>query len=351
MKICDNAFADAHIMVIDDNADNVRLVERFLEFAGYLNIQLITDSGSALDAIRKSNPDLILLDLHMPAPDGYDILESLREESFPGRFVPVLVFTADGTSEARKRALEAGASDFLTKPGDSAEILLRVRNFLEARKMHLQLQRHSDDLEAKVQGRTAELLLARREALEALARAAEYRDDDTGQHAMRVGELSAGIARALGAPNEWIEALRLAAPLHDVGKIALPDSILLKPGKLDEDETKFMKRHTEVGSKVFGEAESPLMKLAKEIALNHHEWWNGSGYPNGISGNNIPLCARIVAVADAYDALVNDRPYKRAWLSAEAIAEIESQSGRQFEPRIVRAFLEVVVSQSLQKAA
>lgn len=349
MKICENA--DARILVVDDNADNVRLVERFLEYAGYMNVQVITQSGSALEIIRRTSPDLVLLDLHMPKPDGYEILETLRESTSPGRYVPILVFTADGTSEARKRALEAGASDFLTKPGDAAEILLRVRNFLHARRMHVELQRRSEDLEVKVQARTAELSLARREAIEALARAAEFRDDDTGQHTKRVGELSAEIAREIGAPEEWVDAIRLAAPLHDVGKIALPDSILLKPSKLDIDEIAEMRRHTTVGGRVFGEAESPLMKLAREIALNHHERWDGSGYPNGLAGTEIPLCARVVAVADVYDALVHERPYKAAWSQASALAEIGAQAGKQFDPRIVSSFFQIMKPQQLQQAA
>ncbi len=349
MKICENA--DAQIIVVDDNPDNVRLVERFLEYAGYLNVQVITNSGLALDVIRKTSPDLILLDLHMPKPDGFEILESLRESSSPGRYVPVLVFTADGTPEARKKALEAGASDFLTKPGDAGEILLRVRNFLQARRMHVELQRHSENLEVKVQARTAELSLARREALEALARAAEFRDDDTGQHTKRVGELSAAIARKIGAPEEWVEAIGLAAPLHDVGKIAIPDSILLKPAKLDERELLEMRQHTVIGGRVFGNAESPLMKLAREIALNHHERWDGSGYPNGLAGAEIPLGARVVAVADVYDALVHERPYKSAWTPAAALAEIESQSGKHFDPRIVSSFFQIMKPELIQQAA
>jgi len=349
MKNCENA--DAHILVVDDNPENVRLVERFLGFAGYTNVQLVTHSGSVMEIVEKNCPDLILLDLNMPTPNGYEILESLRESSSPGRYVPVLVFTADGTPEARKRALAVGASDFLTKPGDATEIMLRVRNFLHARKMHVELQKHSAELEEKVQGRTVELSMARREALESLASAAELRDDDTGQHTKRVGDLSAAIARNLGLPDDYVEAIRLAAPLHDVGKIALPDSILLKPSKLNSAEMEEMRRHTLMGSMVFGDAESPLMELARDIALNHHERWDGKGYPNGILGEAIPLGARIVSVADVYDALVNVRPYKPAWPQADALAEIEAQAGKQFDPSIVASFIDLMRTDQQQRAA
>jgi putative two-component system response regulator len=220
---------------------------------------------------------------------------------------------------------------------------MRVKNFLRLRQLQLELEKNNAELASRVKARTEELSAARREALEALARAAEYRDDDTGQHTQRVGELSVKIAEQMQAPEDWIEALRLAAPLHDVGKISLPDSILLKPGKLDDQELETMRRHTVIGAQVFSGIESPLMKLAKEIALCHHEKWDGSGYPNGCCGELIPLGARIVSVADVYDALTHERPYKHAWPHSEAIEEIISQSGRQFDPNVVEAFLTVMV--------
>lgn len=342
---------EARILVVDDEAVNVQLVERFLEWEGYMHVRSTTDSSVVMDSIREFQPDIVLLDLHMPKPDGYEILAMLRSEGAVVGFLPVLVFTADGTPEARTRALAAGASDFLTKPGDAQEILLRVRNFLHARKMHVELQRQNEDLEDRVRERTTELSMARCEALEALARAAEFRDDDTGQHTKRVGELSAAIAQVMGQPTEFVEALRLAAPLHDVGKIGLPDSILLKPGMLDADEIAVMRRHTITGGHVFSGIRSPLMKLAREIAISHHERWDGSGYPKGLAGEAIPLAARIVSVADVYDALVHERPYKRAWAHADAIAEIESQKGRQFDPEVVEFFLKLSRSDGLSQAA
>ncbi len=233
MKPHENEFPNARILVIDDNPDNVRLVERLLEWAGYANVKVLSNSLLAKQEVMMREHDVILLDLHMPAPDGFEILSALRNETTHGRFIPVLIFTADKSTEAKAKALEFGASDFLTKPGDAQEILMRVKNFLKLRQLQLELQETNADLSNRVQARTAELSEARREALEALARAAEYRDDDTGKHTQRVGEMSVAIAQKLGAPADWIEALRLAAPLHDVGKISLPDSILLKPGKLE----------------------------------------------------------------------------------------------------------------------
>ncbi|HLK14934.1 MAG TPA: HD domain-containing phosphohydrolase [Fimbriimonadaceae bacterium] len=351
MKPNENAFPNARILVVDDNPENVRLVERLLEWAGYAGVNVVTDSKLAEAEIRTRDQDIILLDLHMPKPDGFDILRTLREETIWGRSIPVLVFTADKTSEAKTKALEAGASDFLTKPGDAQEILMRVNNFLRLRQLHLELQESNKELTTRVIARTEELSKARREALETLARAAEFRDDETGKHTQRVGEFSAAIAQGLGCPEEFVEAIRLAAPLHDVGKIALPDSILLKPGRLEQDEMELMRRHTIVGGQVFNSFESPLMRLAKDIALHHHERWDGAGYPDGLSGLTIPLAARIVAVADVYDALVHARPYKPAWKHEEALDEISAQSGAQFDPEVVGVFLRLAEGRTLPLAA
>jgi len=351
MKPNENNFPQARILVIDDNAENVRLVARFLEWAGYLDVEVITDPEVALATIRQTCPDIILLDLHMPKLSGYEILRLLREDESAWCSVPVLVFTADQTAEAKARALECGASDFLTKPGDAQEILLRVKNFLRLRQMHLELERNNTDLTDRVRVRTAELSVARREALETLARAAEFRDDETGQHTKRVGELSASIARELGLSQDEVDTIRLAAPLHDVGKIALPDSILLKPAKLVGEEIATMRRHTDVAEVVFAGMESPLMRLARDIAVSHHERWDGTGYPKGLSQEAIPLAARIVAVADVYDALVHERPYKHAWPHAEAVAEIASQKGKQFDPQVVEAFLKLMADGAFRYAA
>jgi putative two-component system response regulator len=342
MKPRVNSFPDAKILVIDDNIEKVQVVTRVLEWAGYFNVNVLTSSAEAVRLIKSETPDLVLLDVHMRKPDGYDVIGLIRGEESRDTNIPVLVYTADGSQETRSKALEAGASDFVTKPGDAQEILLRVKNFLRLRASHLELQRNNADLTRRVSARTAELSVARKEALEALAHAAELRDDSTGQHTRRVGELSVNIAKQLGAPEPWVDALGLAAPLHDVGKIGVPASILLKPGSLSEEEVASMRCHTTIGAQVFASIDSPLMKLAREIALSHHERWDGAGYPHGVAGDTIPLGARIVAVADVYDALVHERPYRSAWTPEAALVEIQSQSGAQFDPRVVDAFLAVM---------
>jgi PAS domain S-box-containing protein len=217
--------------------------------------------------------------------------------------------------------------------------------------LHVAIEQHASDLEQRVAERTRELTQARHEAIDALAQACEFRDDDTGHHTERVGEMSARIARAMGEPKKFVAKLQLAAPLHDVGKIGIPDAVLLKPGKFTDEEMEVMRQHTTIGAKVFERSVSPFMLLAREIALCHHERWDGSGYPNGLRGADIPLAARIVAVADVYDALTHERPYKRAWSSAEAIEEIAAQSGKHFDPRVVDAFLQVVEADELPLAA
>jgi putative two-component system response regulator len=217
--------------------------------------------------------------------------------------------------------------------------LLRIRNLLETRFLHLSLQSHNETLEQRVRERTRDLEEARLEVLERLTQAAEYRDDATGQHTRRVGELSARMARKLLLGDEDVELIRRAAPLHDTGKIAIPDAILLKPGRLTPEEFEIMKTHASIGARMLSGGRTPMMLLAEEIALSHHERWDGTGYPNGLSGEDIPFAARIVAIVDFYDALANDRPYRSAWPESRIIAEIEGQSGKHFDPRVVEAFL------------
>jgi putative two-component system response regulator len=341
------------ILLIDDSPENLLLLQRMLEWAGYANVTCCTSAQDGMDALRSIKPDLIILDLMMPGMDGYGFLEAIRDASTIS-FIPVLVFTADMTAEARNKALELGASDFLTKPGDANEIQLRVRNFLRMRNMHLELANQNQILEIKVSERTGHLLSAWKETVEILARACEFRDDETGKHVQRVGVMSAAIARELGQSHAFAETLRLAAPLHDIGKIGIPDSILHKPEKLTEDEFALMQSHCHLGAKLIGEIDSPLLKMAREIALYHHERWDGSGYDTGLAGEAIPLSARIVSVADAFDAMTNDRPYRTAVGEHEALAELSSMSGTQFDPSVVEALhahLSGMASQRMPTAA
>ena len=329
---------DSKILVIDDNEMNLVMVQRILEWAGYRSIQLIKNPNESLAKMREFRPDLVILDLHMPEKSGYDVLAEIKADSPANLFVPILVFTADNTKLAREKALELGASDFLTKPGDSSEILLRVQNFLKTRRMQLQIMDHAQTLSDRVKERTKELEESRFETLACLAKAADYRDDETGQHAHRVGSTSGMIAKALGWSPERVHDIELAAPLHDLGKIGIPDSILRKPGRLDQAELDTMRTHPAIGGEILAGAKSPILVLAREVALYHHERWDGNGYPHKLIGDSIPLSARIVAVADAYDAMTSDRPYKKAISKEKALEEILKCSGGHFDPQVVEAF-------------
>jgi putative two-component system response regulator len=255
------------------------------------------------------------------------------------------VITADITQEIKRRALRGGATDFLTKPFDHIEVRLRVGNLLQTRDMHRRLFKYSVQLEDLVHERTAQLEVAHLEILERLALAAEFRDDATGQHTQRVGRLSMLVARGLGMPDEFVELIECAAPLHDVGKIGIPDSILLKPDRLDEQEWELMKTHTTIGARLLAGSDDPLLHLAEEIARGHHERWDGRGYPYGHAGETIRIESRIVAVTDVFDALTHQRPYKPAWTVEAALREIQDQRGSQFAPDVVDAFLEVVIDE------
>ena len=321
----------AKILIVDDEKANIRLLELILERAGYHHVHSTSDSRQAQPLFLSVEPDLVLLDLAMPHLDGFAVIRQLQPE-MTDQSVPILVLTADVTIQTRHKALKEGAIDFLTKPLDEIEVLLRINNLLESRF-------HSVLLEEKVRERTQELEIAQLETLERLAIAAEYRDDDTGLHTRRVGLHAGCIAAALCLPPAQAGLIQLAAPLHDVGKIGIPDSILLKPGKLTDEEFDAMKQHTIIGGKMLSGSSSPWLQLAEEIALTHHERWDGKGYPSKLAGEEIPLVGRIVAVVDVFDALTHERPYKKAWPLEEALAEIERHSCEQFDPQVVKAFM------------
>jgi len=334
-------FPDAHIFVVDDNPDNAEVAHGLLTFAGYTNILTLLDPREALQRIHRDRPDLVLLDLHMPGLTGYEILTSLDELNELGHFIPILVCTADNTQTARKKALDLGAHDFITKPFDALELILRVRNFLSMRQMYRALNHDNVALEARVRDRMRELEFARLETLECLARAGEYRDDATGEHPKRVGVYSGRLAEAIGLDPRLVEQIRLAAPLHDLGKIGVPDDILRKPSALTVDEREVIMRHCTIGDTIVGECQSPLLRMVRLIARHHHEHWDGSGYPDRLEGEEIPLVCRIVTVADVFDALCSERPYKGAWSVRDAMAEIRRQRGKQLDPQLVDAFLEL----------
>jgi putative two-component system response regulator len=283
-------------------------------------------------------PDLIVLDLHMPGMDGFALMDELGPGTGNGTLVPFLVLTADVTLETKRRALSMGARDFLTKPVDPTEVALRVKNLLEVRHLQRRLERQNEELEERVRERTGDLEHARLEILHRLAIAAEYRDDATQEHAWRIGRTSGMLARALGLSTEVVRLIELAAPLHDIGKIGISDAILLKPGRLTSEEFEVMKRHTTIGADMLSGSRSPVLGLAKTIALSHHERWDGGGYPASLETTDIPQAGRIVAVADVFDALTHERPYKDAWPVDDAVEEIVTQAGRQFGPDVVTAF-------------
>jgi len=335
----------ANILIVDDQEYNVSLLERILGRAGFKNVYSTMDSLQVERLLTEVDPDIILLDLHMPGMDGIAILKMIREQSGHDHYLPVLMLTADLTTEAKQQGLQAGVNDFLTKPYDRTEVILRITNLLRTRFLHNQLQQHNNLLEEKVRERTKELEQAQIEILQLLGRAAEYRDDMTGQHTQRVGALSGLIAERLSLSEQEVSMIRMAAPLHDIGKIGIPDDILLKPGRFEPHEFERMKLHTSIGSSILDGSSFKLLKLARIIAQSHHEKWDGSGYPQGLKGEEIPLEARIVALADFYDALTHERPYKKAWTKEETLAEIKAQHGKHFDPQLVDVFIQLIGEQ------
>jgi putative two-component system response regulator len=335
-------YGHAKILIVDDQPDNIDLLERILRRAGYTQLRSTTRPRQVISIFDEYQPDLILLDLHMPEMGGRELLQLLSSRIPKPSFLPIVILTADITAKAKREALLVGASDFLTKPVDSVEVLLRIRNLLQTRFLNLEVQQYNHSLEEKVKHRTRELELAQIEIIECLAKASEFRDYDTGEHTRRVGDMSAKLALALGYSQEEADMIALAAALHDIGKIGIPDEILLKPGGLSDEEFEIMKTHTSIGQQIISNIHFPILRYARSIALTHHEKWDGSGYPHGLKGNEIPLEGQIVSIADVYDALTHQRPYKTAWTSERALAEIKRQSNKQFNPELVDIFVDII---------
>jgi putative two-component system response regulator len=333
-------FKHARILIIDDEQPNLEVLRRMLERSGYSRIETTCKPQDATALYVDFRPDLILLDLHMPDMDGLAVMDQLNRIA-EASYLPILMLTADDSPEAKREALSRGAKDFLNKPLRSDEVLLRIGTLLETRFLYLQIQSQNQILEAKVRARTRELESAQIEIIERLARAAEFRDDNTGQHTERVGQMAALLAKQIGLPDAQVSLIRRAAPLHDVGKIGIPDSVLLKLGKLTDDEFALVKTHTSIGARILSGSRFPILRLAEEVAFTHHERWDGFGY-NGASKDAIPLAGRIVTVVDVFDALTKKRPYKPAWPIGDALAEIEKERGRQFDPDLVDGFLRVI---------
>lgn len=330
---------DARVLIVDDQPANVRLLRQMLGGAGYRDVRGVTDSRQAFGTFLEFGPDLVLLDLQMPGLDGFAVMEQIQSTVQKDDYLPILVLTGDGGRNARERALGMGAKDFVDKPFHVVEVLLRIRNLLEARFLHLLLHDEKAVLKRQVEDRTRDLFASQTEVLDRLAQAAEFRDVDTGEHAHRVGELAAHLGEALELSDQQVALLRRAAPLHDLGKIGIPDSILRKPGPLAPHEYATMKTHTTIGARLLAGGGTPLMQMAQRIALSHHERWNGRGYPVGLQGTDIPVEARIVAVADFFDALTHDRPYRPGLTPDKVMELLRVERGQAFDPEVVDRFL------------
>jgi putative two-component system response regulator len=340
----------AHIIVVDDEAPNVRMLLRMLDRAGFHSVTGITDPRDLHLLIVEEPPDLVITDLHMPEVDGYGVLDILMPLITQER-LPVLMVTGDGSPDARQQALTRGAKDFVTKPFDMVEVLLRVRNLLESRMLFQDLRKQNRTLLETATGQTRELESTRIEMIERLALAAEYRDEQTSDHNRRVGELSARMAEAIGWTSQDAGLLRRAAALHDIGKIGIPDALLRKPGALTEGESRVMRTHTTIGARILGGSQVPLLQLAETIAISHHERWDGGGYPRGLKGQDIPIAGRIVAVADAFDAMTNDRPYRPARPVNVALAILKEFCDHHYERRLVDVLEQIVLREGYYNSA
>jgi response regulator RpfG family c-di-GMP phosphodiesterase len=325
-------------VIVDDNPTNLFGYLQIMKRIEGVESRTFTSSAEAYSACVESEPDLIILDYLMPAPDGLTFLTDYRGLR-PAAETPIVMITGDVDRAVRHRALELGASDFLTKPIDPVEFVARVSNLIALRRSRLALRDHAQHLAAEVAFATREIADREEDTIQRLMRAAEFRDNETGNHIVRMGHYAALIGAELGLSTEDQRVLFLATPMHDIGKVATPDSILLKPGKLTEKEWMIMRRHTTAGHTLLDGSKSPILRVAADIALRHHERWDGSGYPGRLAGDAIPLAARIAAVGDVYDALISTRPYKEAWTSEAAFAEIARGAGSHFDPKIVGAFV------------
>lgn len=327
------------VVIIDDNMVNVMVLRVMVRQLPDCQGVEFTDPVAALAWCRENEADLIVTDYMMPELDGLALVTAFR--ALPGRHdVPVLMVTASHETEIRYQALSQGANDFLTKPVDRTEFLARARNMLVLRAGQKALADRAAWLADEVRKATRAIAERERDTIFRLSRAAEYRDPETGAHVLRMAHYSRLIALRLGLPDEERDLLFQAAPMHDIGKVGIPDHILLKAGRLDPDEMVIMREHAAIGFEILRDSASPVLQMAAIIAKSHHEKFDGTGYPAGLRGEEIPLVGRIVAVADVFDALTSERPYKKAWTIDAARDHIQARSGTHFDPRCVEAFLQ-----------
>jgi putative two-component system response regulator len=336
-QMLEREILEAKILIVDDSEANVWLLQEVLKTAGYTQVEGISDSREAVQFYKKFKPDLLILDINMPFLDGFQVMEELKRSENEA-YLPILVLTSDHESSTRQKALNAGGKDFLTKPFSGPEVLARIKNMLEVRLLHKKLQNTNKILEEKVRERTRELEESRLEIIYRLSLAAEYKDDMTGGHLKRMSTYATLIGKYAGLSLKECELLKHASQMHDIGKLKIPESILHKPGNLTSEEWMLIQEHPIIGAKILSGSQSELLQMAEIIALTHHEKWDGSGYPRRLKGDEIPLVGRICALADVFDALTSERPYKKAWNLEEAILEIENQSGKHFDPKLIPAF-------------
>jgi len=343
-------FHNARILVVDDQPSNVRLLEVFLAEAGYRHVEGITDPTLVLENIDREPVDLILLDMRMPILDGLAVL-TLLQDAIRQEGLQIIVLTAQTERETRLAALSRGARDYLVKPFDNEEVLHRIHNALEARFLYQDRENEAERLEEMVSLRTGQLVETQLELVRCLARAGEFRDNDTGSHILRVSIGCYLLAQAVGLPRRDVELIRYASMMHDIGKIGVPDRVLLKPGKLTPEEFEIIKTHCRYGVDILGDYDADVTSMARTIALTHHERWDGNGYPGGLKGEDIPIEGRITAIIDVYDALTSERPYKKAFSPDEALQIINDASGTQFDPQLIEHFLSIqeVFRQKIQE--
>jgi len=328
------------ILVVDDEPKNIQVIGKYLHDKDY-NVSVAANGKAALNFVQNDLPDLILLDIEMPEMDGFNVCKILKSTERTSK-IPVIFLTAKVGTADILQAFEIGASDYITKPFQALEVLARVKTQVENKRL-------KENLEELVDARTAELRKALEiiensnfDLIDRLGKAAEFRDNETGMHVVRMGHYSYLLGEAIQLEQSKLDILLSASMMHDLGKIGIPDEILLKPGKLTIEEFEIMKTHTTIGAELLSKSDSQLLILAETIALSHHEKWNGSGYPKGLSGTEIPLEARIVAIADVFDALTSERPYKKAWSVEDTINLIQSEKGKHFDPELVDAFIEIL---------
>lgn len=305
------------LLLVDDEPTNLHVLRQIL--GDDYRLQFATDGSKALQLAQQQPPDLVLLDVMMPALSGYDVCRQLKADART-QSIPVIFVTALSEVDDETQGFDAGAVDFITKPVRAPVVRARVRT-------HLSLVAATELRESRLQ------------IVQRLGRAAEYKDNETGMHVLRMSHVAHALALAIGCSPNWADDLLHAAPMHDVGKIGIPDAVLLKPGPLTEDEWHTMRQHPLIGAEILGHHNSTILQMARSIALTHHEKWDGTGYPYGLRGEDIPLGARIVALADVFDALTSERPYKRAWSVDEALAHIQSQAGLHFDPNLIAPFI------------